>query len=1019
MKISSWAVKRPISVFMAMAVVLLLGGVSLFKLSIDLLPKMNIPVAVVSTQYLGAGPFEVENMVTKPIEKSMATVHNIKRISSSSSEGISAVIIEFNQNADMDFSTLEMREKIDLIKGFLPDEATYPIVLKIDPGAMPIMSVAISGYDDLSKLQEVTENQIKPRLERLPGVASISISGGYERIIEIKVDIDRLTANKITIEQLAALIRAENINLPGGEIEEGNEKILVRTTGEFSSVDEIKSLPIMLPTGKKVSLNDLASIELTYKEAEEISKVDGKNSIRMTIQKQSISNTVQVANLINKEIKLIQNQLSDLSIEPIIDQSKFIKGAITNVGITALYGALLASIILYLFMGNIKTTLIIAIAIPISIIGTFTLMYFSNLTLNLLSLGGFGLGVGMLVDNAIVVLENIYRYKEEGYSAFDAAIKGVKEVSVAVSAATFTTISVFLPIAFVEGITAEIFKELALTITFSLLASLVVSLSLVPMLCSKVFKNEEHRTLSKNKGLLLFDRFFHICTEKYSRLLNWTLNHRKATIFTTLIIFVASLSLVFFTGIEFFPNFDDGTFTVNIRLPHGAKLEDTQAITNTIENLLKKNKDIERIYTNVGGGDGEFNLYGTRSNTATIDGKLVTYKERNNSTDEIVDKLRNELSKIPGANISISTLSSSMGLSGGGADIQLEVRGEDLDVLKNISEDVINIVQTVNGTREVKSNFVEGTPQLEVKLKRDVASTYGLTTAQVASSIRNILTGITVTRLKVEDRDVNVILTGENYLKNSLSSLRLASIPTPIGINMPLDQVAEIEYSQAPSAIRRTDQVRGITVSASTFNRDINSVIGDIKEELDKYKFPNGYTYEFRGSKEQLDEAYKSLTLAVILAILLVYMIMASQFQSFLYPFIIMFSVPLAFTGGIIGLFLARIPISVPAVIGAIVLAGIVVNNGIVLIDYINILRSKGKEKKEAILLSGRTRLRPILMTTLTTVLGLIPLALASGDGSEVQAPLAIVVIGGLTLSTLLTLIVIPVIYSLFKDTNY
>jgi len=1016
MKISSWAVKRPISVFMSMAVILLLGGVSLSKLSIDLLPKMNVPVAVVSTQYLGAGPFEVENMVTKPIEQAMATVHNLKRISSSSCEGISIVTIEFNQGIDMDFATLQMREKIDLIKGFLPEETTEPIVLKIDPNAMPIMVLGISGYDDLSKIQQVAEYQIKPRLERLPGVASIAISGGYERIVQIKIDIDRLSANKITMEQLATLLRAENINLPGGEIIEGNEKILIRTTGEFESIDEIKYLPIMLPSGKKVTLSDLANVELTYKEIDQIAKVDGKGSIRMTIQKQSVSNTVQVSNLINKEIDVLQNELQDIGIEPIIDQSKFIKGAIINVGITALYGAILASIILYLFMGNIRTTLVIAVAIPISIIATFTLMYFSGLTLNLLSLGGFALGVGMLVDNGIVVLENIYRYKEDGYSAFDAAIRGAKEVSLSVSAATFTTVSVFLPIAFVEGITAEIFKELALTVSFSLLASLVISLTLVPMLCSKLFKNEEQKFLRKNRVLLLFNNFFNICNEKYSRVLQWSLLHRKIIIFTTLIIFLATLSSAFFIGVEFFPNFDDGSFTVDIRLPYGVMLEETEEIANEVENILKENSDIERIFTSIGGGDGDLNIYGTRSNFATVDGKLVSYKRRNNSTDEIIDGIRNRLAQIPGATISISTISSTMGFGTGGADVGLEIRGEDLEILQSISKDIINIVESVDGTREVKSNFIDGRPQMEVKLKRDVASTYGLTTAYVASNIRNILSGITATRFRLEGRDVNVILTGEDYLKNSLSSFRLINIQTPVGVNIPLDQIAEIQYSQAPSTVRRTDQVRGITVSASTFNRDLKSVIVDIKEQLEEYRFPNGYTYEFRGQKEQLDEAYKSLTLAVILAVFLVYMIMASQFQSLLYPFIIMLSVPLAFTGGVIGLFLAKLPISVPAAIGAIVLSGIVVNNGIVLIDYINILRSRGKEKKEAIILSGRTRLRPILMTTLTTVLGLIPLALATGDGAEIQAPLAIVVIGGLTLSTLLTLIVIPVIYSLIDD---
>ncbi|ABR49752.1 acriflavin resistance protein [Alkaliphilus metalliredigens QYMF] len=1018
MRVSKWAVNRYISVLMVIAGLLLLGGVSLSRLPMDLLPHISIPVAVVSTQYPGAGPLEIEGLVTRPVEEAVATVHNVKNMSSSSSEGNSIVIIEFNQGTDMDFATLQMREKIDLIKGFLPDEVTDPMVLRIDPNALPIMVLGLSGTEDLSELQSIVESQIKPKFERLEGVASVSVTGGYEEVVEIEVDPNVLTSYGITMEQIATIIRAENINLPGGEIQQGGQNILLRTIGAFENIGEIENLPILLPTGIRVYLKDISQVQLTTKDIKHIAKVNGEPSIRITIQKQPVANTVQVANRINQTIQVLEEEIKGIQIVSVIDQSRFITRSIGNVGRTAAFGGVLAVCILYLFLGNVRTTLVIALSIPISIVTTFALMYFSGMTLNLLSLGGFALGVGMLVDNGIVVLENIYRFREEGNDPEQSAILGTEEVAMAVTASTLTTLAVFLPIVFVEGMTAQVFREMALTVTFSLLASLGVSLTLVPMLASKLMKkNRVNGKRTPQQVLGIFHRFFKYINEKYGKILSWSLSHRKTILFVTFLIFTVAILLASSMGAEYFPSLDEGTFSVNIRLPQSATLQETEAVMDEVEGVLTEYEEIEVLFTNVGGGDVMSTTSTGSPNRGSIDGRLVAARQRSMTSLELVDEIRTRLANIAGAEISVSADSFMLGAGFGGAAVDVSIKGDDLETLESISRDFIEIIKGVEGTREVSSNFTQAREQIEVHIDRETASFYGVQSVQVAMALRNTLTGITATRARIEGKEVDVLIRGENYLRESTENIMQLQMPTLMGSQVPIDQLAEIRRGQGPNVIRRMDQVRNISVRAALFNRNLSSVVADIEEKIKDYSLPAGYSYEFKGENEQLEEAIDNLTLAVILAIMLVYMILAAQFQSFLHPFTIMMSVPLAFSGGIIALFLAGISINVPGGIGAIVLAGIVVNNGIVLIDYINTLRDHGThQRNDSIIIAGKTRLRPIMMTTLTTVLGLLPLAIGFGEGAEVQQPIAVVVIGGLSLATLLTLVVIPVMYSVLDD---
>ncbi len=1023
MNLSKIAVKRPVTIAMITFIVIILGAVSLSKLPIDLFPKIEVPVAIVSTSYSGVGSQEMEELVSKPIEEAVATVNDIENIRSISSEGSSIVIVEFAYGTDMDFASLEMREKVDMVKGILPDDANDPMVLKIDPNAFPIVELALSNGGDLAKLQAIGEDTIQPRLERLSGVASVNVSGGYENEIEIVVNEEKLKGYGLTIDQLAGILRAENLNLPGGEVRKGKQELTIRTMGEFQSVDEIRNLPINLPGGGIVYLFDIADVNMNYKDIESIVKTNGKNSINISIQKQSGTNTVQVADKINEEIEKLRNEFPDLGITVVMDQSEFIKQSINNVIKNAMVGALLAVIILYLFLRNMRTTFIIGTAIPISVIATFVLIYFNGITLNMMTLGGLALGVGMLVDNAIVVLENIYRYMQDGYSRKDAAIKGAKEVGMAVTASTLTTVAVFLPMVFVEGITAILFREFSLTVTMSLGASLIVSLTLIPMLCSKFLKVDEMQGKEHHGRFRIFDfiydsfdKAFAKLESRYKKILKWALGHRKSTITLAIVVFIVSMASIGMVGTEFFPTTDEGEFAVNISLPEGSELENTNEVALEIEDRLQSIEELDTVFSKIGATGGRLSE-STSSNTATVNVVLKDLDDRKRSTNEVADEVRNMVKDIPGAEIIVNVSSRGMG-GGGSAPISVDIKGDDIDVLGKIGDDLEKNIKAVEGTREVKNSLSDGIPEVQIRIDRKNASQYGLTASQIASSVKGTISGKTATKYKFDGEEIDVTIKGDAIFKESISNLGQTSVKSPVGVDVPLNQIAEISIDRGPVTINRDDQERVVSVTSQISGRDLGSITKDIEKVLSEYSMPEGYNYEISGQNEDMQKSFKDLFMALLLAVVLVYMVIASQFESLIHPFTIMFSVPLALSGGMFGLFITGRTLSVPAFIGIIMLAGIVVNNAIVLVDYVNTRRAAGEDRKEAIVNAGPIRLRPILMTTLTTALGLLPLALGIGEGAETQAPMATVVIGGLLLSTLLTLVFIPVLYTVFDDLN-
>ncbi|MEJ8554003.1 efflux RND transporter permease subunit [Tepidibacter sp. Z1-5] len=1016
MNISKISVKRPVTTLMFMFIAILIGFVSLGLLPIDLYPKMDIPVAIVTVNYSGVGPEEIETLVTKPLEKSVATVSNLKKVTSFSREGKSIIVVEFEYGTDMDFATLQMREKVDLAKGALPDDASSPMVLKIDPNAQAIINLGVSSDMDLAKLQSLVEDDLQSRFERIEGVASVDISGGDKNEVSIKVDQEKLSGYGLSLNQIKNTLRSENLNLPGGNVNKGDKEILVRTVGEFESIDDIKNILISLKTGQTIKLSDIAQVELGYKDKDTLSRVNGKNSIGISITKQSSANTVKVAEKILNEVDKISAEYSQINIIVGTDQSEFINKSINNVTSNAIIGGLLSVIILFLFLRNIRSTFIVGIAIPISIIATFALMYFGGLTINLISLGGLALGIGMLVDNSIVVLENIYRHREEGKSRIEAAIIGAKEVTMAVFASTMTTIAVFLPIVFVKGFTAIIFKQLSFTVVFSLLASLIIAITVVPMLSSKILKVGE----PKKKEFKVIEKILDVFTKSieklssaYGKLLNYVLKHRKTTVFVAILIFVSSIALVGAVGGEFFPAEDEGSLSVKVETPFGTTLKESDRIVKKVEEIVDNIPEKDKVFSTVGGSSG---FSTSASNSSNVNVVLVNQKERKRTTAQIVNEVRKEVESIPGAKITVSEASSMGGGGGSSAAIGIQIKGDDLETLKSIGYDFESILKQISGTAEVTSDMEEGNPEARVILNREVASFYGITASDVANTIKSSIDGSKATTFKVDGDEIDVNVSLGDSVKDSIEDVKQIQITSQTGKTVPLGQIAHIEYGNAPTQISRIDQTRTVTVSSQLDGRDLKSVTDDIKKELETYNLPSGYTYTFTGQQQDMAEAFSSLALALLLSIVIVYMVLASQFESLIHPFTVMLSVPFALSGGFIGLFITGRSLSVPALIGVIMLSGIVVNNAIVLVDYINQLRESGMDRKEAIIKAGFTRFRPILMTTLTTVLGLIPLALGIGEGASTQAPMATVVIGGLTLSTVLTLAFIPVVYSIFDD---
>jgi len=1017
MKITDFSIKRPMTIAVLIVAILLLGAVSLSRLAIDLYPEMNLPVGAVMTSYEGAGPQEVENQVTRPLESVMGTVNDLDTIQSVSSTGSSMVVVMFNWGTDMDFASLQMREKVDLVKGMLPDGADDPTVFKMDPNMLPVMQLAIVG-DRPQQVKQVTEDVIQPRLERIPGVAAVRVEGGVQREIQVLVDKAKLNGTGLSLNQIVSQLQSENRTVSAGDVQSGNKDMLVRVTGEFESIEEIRKVVLTSSSGSEAYLEDIAEVKDGSAEQTHLSRVNGQPGLAVLINKQSGVNTVQVARDIKAVLAELQGEVPpDFTFQTVMDQSEFIEDSINSVIKKIFLGGTLAILVMLVFLRNVRSTLIISTAIPISIIGTFVLLYFNDMTLNLISLSGLTLGIGLIVDDAIVVLENIYRHRQQGYGLVDAAKQATDEVGNAVISATLTTVAVFMPIVFVEGLASQLFKPMAYTVTFAVLTSLMVALTLVPLLSSRYLKVEEPREgtlwgkVYRSSGEK-FDRFYNW----YRGVLQWSLGHRKTVIITITLMFVGSLALIPMVGAEFMPGMDEGYVKATLDLPDGTHLEETNRIVSKVESLAKEIPEVDNIITNVGFTGSESMGGQTSSDQGQVYFQLVGMGERTRSTEDIANAVREKTEQIAGADINVSATGPASEGQQSGSPVSVTIKGDDLEVLSSLAEEATSLVEAVPGTTEVANSLGEGRPEIRVIANRDRAAAYGLGGAQIASAVRTAVQGTVATQYRTggDEIDVRVRLAGGQNA--NIEDLQNLTVSSPVAGAVPIRQVARLVEAEGPNSINRTDQSRVVNVTANLSGRDLGSVMGDINAKLNGMDLPQGYSIEYGGENEEMADAFGNLGLALLLAVALVYLVMVAQFESLLYPFIIMFSVPVTIIGVTLSLLLSGRPFSVPAFIGVILLAGIVVKNAIVLVEYINVLRRRGMERDEAILEAGPTRLRPILMTALTAILAMFPMALGMGAGAEGQAPLATVVVGGLAFSTVITLVLVPVVYAVMDD---
>ena len=1013
-------VKRPVAVFMCMIAVLILGFVSLSKLAVDFMPDMELPYITVKTIYENAGPEEVEKSVTRIIENAVATVSGISTVSSTSKEGESSVFIEFNWGIDLAVATADVREAIDSVKNSLPDDAETPTVLKYSTDTTPIMEIGFFGTDNLGALYTLVDNQILNKIEQAPGVARAEIRGGLKSEMKVDLILNRLHAYGIDINSIVSLLSSENKNLSGGDTYEGVYKYTLRTMGEFTTAEDIENTVVTLKTNDTpIKLKDIGRVYQGYSDDSEIVKINGMPAVSVSVNKESGGNAVSVS-------KAVQKQLANLNLpegveyEILFNSADNVNQSINGVFETAWQGGLFAVIILMLYLWNIKTVSIIAVSIPISIIITFTLMYFIGITLNVISLSGLVLGIGMMVDNSIVVLENIFYYRNNGYGKYSSAINGTSTVALAISASTLTTIAVFLPFLFVEGQTGQLFRDLCITVTVSMIGSLLVALTIVPMLGARLVTNKKMKILIPLEKFVN-NKFHDKISNLYSNALKYSIQNKKK-------VFISSLSAIFviialglaFIGKEGFPTSDEGQFKIDIKMPVGTKSEQTQAFVSRMETDIKEalGDDFNRMQSRIKSGSEE--------NTAEIRIQLRDKgKGRRKSVDEYIETTRNVLVSYPAqiniSAITTSAISSGSGIGGtGGQEIEIELVGDDLDKSTEIANNIINAISDIKGIREPRLTRDDSNPELKIYINREIAAKMGINVNSIANIIKTSFAGTTATTMTpansdVTDIDVNVQLGESDRLK--IDDIARIMIPTSSGI-VPISSVAVVEKSYGPTEIERKDNTRVTTIKASAYNRALNEIMKDVQETIKNEVFiPSSFNINYAGDFEDMKEAFAQLLQAFILALILVYAIMASQFESFIAPFVIAFAIPFGFAGSLIALFIGRQTLSVYSGIGFIVLIGIVVNNGIVLIDYMNqLMYEKHINGDEAALESGPRRLRPVLMTTFTTILGLIPMALSGGSGNEIYQPLSIAVLGGLLVSTAFTLIIVPTVYAAIRN---
>lgn len=1007
MKFAQTFIKHHVMTILLYILVVVFGFYSFQNLPLALMPSMEVPAAVVYATYPGAGPEDIEQQVTKKLEGAVAGLSGLDTLQSTSSENMAMLVIRFTNDTDMDQAMTDLRDKVAQVKSQLPDDASDPTVMSIDIDSMPVVSVALRG-NDLASLQSIAEDEIQPALERLDGVASVDISGGYEQEIAVHTDASRLKGYNLTISSIGQQLGADNIAIPGGDLDNGSQTLAVRTDGEYSSIDDVKNALISLPAGGTVRLSQIADVSMQPKDQDAISKVDGEECIILSVNKQSGSNTAQIAELAKAEFDSLLKSNDSLQWNIVMDQSDYINMTVDNAIQNIWMGVLFAAIVLFLFLRDFGATMAVTIAMPCCILFTFLIMNVLGITLNMMSLGGITLGVGMIVDNSIVVLENIFTYRADGYDRLEACTKGTGEVIGAVIASTLTTVAVFLPIALSGGMAGMMFKEFCITIVALLLSSLIISITLVPLLCYFLLGGTKQQSI-KPQGSGATPITEKPLSRAYRSSLNFLITHRWAGVALTVVICIVSVLSVSQAGMELIPEMDEGQVSVAVSMPNGSTMEDTAAIEDRIAAIAVDTiPELEQIYYSTGSSTSIM----SSSSGASVTISLVDLDQRDRSSADIAKQLRHDLQDIAGCELTVST-SSTMSMSTD-SDISVELTGDDYDQLAETADDLANQISALPDAINVESSAGEQTPRVAVKINRENASRFGLNAATIGGLVRGELTGSTATTLRMNGEEYDVTVAGDEDVATSLDALRSMQIPTMTGGTVPLSMVADVYTELSPQSIVRKNQKETVTITGESESGDSNAIKTAVDDIVAKYELPDGVEVgEGDTAASQIAETTGTLMLALAVAIVLVYFILATQFNSFSLPIAIMLILPIGLLGSMIMLWPTGNHVSMVVLLGVIILAGTVVNSSIVLIDYTLQRRQRGEDKNTAILNACPRRVRPVLMTAMTTILGLVPMVCSSGEGSEMMKPMGVVMMTGMVISTIATLFITPVYYSL------
>lgn len=1020
MSIYSSSVKRPVTTILIFVALIVMGLYSLTQLPVDLYPEMELPFIGVVTSYPGASASDIETNVTRPVEDALNSVSNLKEMTSTSTDGMSAVFMNFEYGTNLDEASNDIRSSLSFIENYLPEDAEKPTIMKFNSSMMPIIFYAVTAKESYRGLEKILDEKIVNPLNRIEGVGSVNLNGVPGRKVYIDVDPRKMEAYNLTIEQIGNVLRAENLNMPAGYLEMGQTDYPLRIQGEFPESDVMKNIVVSNYNGNNVYLKDVAEVRDTIRETKLDTRINGLMGMGMYIQKQSGGNTVRVTRDIENALAELKKDLpADVKIEKLFDSATFIKDSIGNLTETLMYAALFVILVVLFFLGRWRATLIIIVTIPISLVVAFIYLFITGESINIISLTSLSIAIGMVVDDAIVVLENITKHVERGSRPREAAIYATNEVWLAVIVTTLTVVAVFFPLTFVTGLTGVLFKQLGMLVTITIVTSVIAAITLTPTMSALLLKwypikkDAPWYTYdgSIRKGLDRFDRF-------YEKTLRWALHHKRVTIILALLVFVGSMLLFTVIDTEFFPQADQSQLTATIELQTGTRVEQTTKTTDKIDKLLREKYPEVALVESSTGVDDQSNftaLFGTSgTHVISYTMRLVPVEERVKDATTLAEELRDDLKKIP--EIVDYKVGTSEGMGSFGSNtVDVEVYGFNISETNIVADQLAEKIRNIRGTKDITISRDKSKPELQIILDQNKMSSSGLNTAMVSSAIKNRVTGLTATRLRQSGDEYDVIVRFSESARSTLSDIENIGITNQRGQIIRLGEIAQIKEYWSPPTIERKRRERIVTVSFTPYKRSLTDLQKEVQKVIDETNVPSGVMVQISGAIEDQMESFMDIAFLMVISLILVYLVMASQFESLKMPFIIMFSIPFAFSGVAIALFITNTTLSVISGIGAVMLIGIVVKNAIVLVDFINLMRERGNELYEAIAISGKSRLRPVIMTSATTILGMLPLAMSKGSGSELWSPMGIAVIGGLVFSTLVTLVLVPVVYAVFS----